>query len=398
MTKSKAVWEEEKTTAKLKKKYRKEAKPSSLEKPKKVWVSVFEWAFSIVTSLIILVLSTFTISVIVCRNTKTAPLYLGYSVMEVEEGSSAALGLNVGDIVATRMVKASSLKVGDKIAFYVDVNDSSKFKTKKMTEISENAIKTEYDVPFVSLFGVHSSSVKTAAQSGCKIVLHEIDKIYVDESGHRWFKTKSSSNGANDPWTVNEDLVVGKQDESGFAIFMAHSLDTATNKPSVLVASTMLPLVFVVLIFGYILTRDIKMFVLERDVVEERRKLTDPICVKNDVGYSMNTKMKYKVLAQANIDEVPLYLSLLWQNGSAPNSIKKYYIRKRLLLSKNEKLLKLNRECSQMFKDNVDEKTITKHYLKEKEKINREYEKKQKRLAEIRKKYQKHAKTSNKEK
>ena len=55
--------------------------------------------------------------------------------------------------------------------------------------------------------------------------------------------------------------------------------------------------------------------------------------------------------------------------------IKKYYIRKRILLRPMEDKLKLNRECEKKFKRGNKPTNIAKYYLQEKQKIeNRERE------------------------
>lgn len=130
--------------------------------------------------------------------------------------------------------------------------------------------------------------------------------------------------------------------------------------------------------------KDIQRAKLELDVVEEKRKLTDEICVKNGIGFSMDKKTKYKVLAQADEGEKQTYISLLWKDGTAPTSIKKYYLRKRILLSGMEKLLNLNRECEKRLKDGEKPEKVAKYYLAEKEKITKEQKAKEKRMKNIR--------------
>ena len=103
-------------------------------------------------------------------------------------------------------------------------------------------------------------------------------------------------------------------------------------------------------------------------------------------GFSMDKKTKYKVLAQADENEKQTYISLLWKDGTAPTSIKKYYLRKRILLSGMEKLLNLNRECEKRLKDGEKPEKVAKYYLAEKEKITKEQKAKEKRMKNIRRK------------
>ena len=101
----------------------------------------------------------------------------------------------------------------------------------------------------------------------------------------------------------------------------------------------------------------------------------------------MSNKVKYKVLAQAKPEEVSLYMSLLWENGTTPENIKKYYKRKTLLLRKNQELLELNRECQEMFKKNEDPTKIVKHYNEVRNDIEKRHKARVAKLNAIKKKY-----------
>ena len=68
------------------------------------------------------------------------------------------------------------------------------------------------------------------------------------------------------------------------------------------------------------------------------------------------------------------YISLLWQEGTAPSSIKKFYLRKEINLSSIEKLRDINRECEKMFKENVPMTKIAKYYRDERAKVEKEQE------------------------
>ena len=63
--------------------------------------------------------------------------------------------------------------------------------------------------------------------------------------------------------------------------------------------------------------KNIQIAKLELDCVEEKRKITDDICVKNKVGYQMSNKTKYKILAQATDENRNEYIKLLWKDGTA---------------------------------------------------------------------------------
>ena len=136
---------------------------------------------------------------------------------------------------------------------------------------------------------------------------------------------------------------------------------------------------------------------LELDCIEEKRKITDPICVKNNIGFNMSKKNKYKILAQAKAKDKLTYISLLWRDGKAPNAIKKYVMRKDLLLRPNRKLLELNRKCEKMFKQGKKSETIARFYLIEKAKIEQEQQALRNRLKLISKYHKQRGKLNEKE-
>ena len=129
--------------------------------------------------------------------------------------------------------------------------------------------------------------------------------------------------------------------------------------------------------------KDVQLAKLELDCVEEKRRITDPLCVKYNVGFNMDTKTKYKILAQAEPEEINEYISLLWKDNSAPNTIKKYYARKRLMLAYNKEMLTLNRECQGMFKNGENPNTISKYYIAKKKELQAEHNQKIKRMKSI---------------
>ena len=144
-----------------------------------------------------------------------------------------------------------------------------------------------------------------------------------------------------------------------------------------------IPVILLGLVVIFSFLKDVEVAKLELDIIQEKRKLTDPICVQNEIGYKMDEKTKYKVLAQAPDDQLVEYVSLLWKDGSAPHAIKKYCIRKQILIATLKKELEIHRQCDQMFKDGVPEKQIAKFYYTEKLKIEKDYSSKQKTFKKI---------------
>lgn len=310
------------------------------------------------------------------------PNFIGYSNMVISSSSMEASGYYVGDIVIVHSVDVKTLDVGDKIVFYqyspsYVFADTSSF---KMIESPNVDAKQTLTVP--QLFGFQSKEKQIASQKNSRIIFHHIHSIYEDENGERWFQTYGSSNGGKvDSWWINEKYVIGIEDEGVFSKSMKGIVEITSSSWGLLFLLVPAGILIVLLVLSFM-----KMFQvakLELDCVEEKRKITDEICVRNDVGYQMSTKTKYKILAQATEENKQEYINLLWKKGKIPNGIKKYYLRRKLLLSTNKDLLSLNRECETMFKNGKNPTNIAKHYLSEKEKIEERAEKVQKRVENI---------------
>lgn len=375
----------EKTAKRLKRNYEKnrDIDEKKLEILKKPAVKIFSMVFDAITAIVVLMCFVMVFSTISCRLQKVNPSFAGYSQFKVSSGSMKASGFNVGDNIVVRSVDTKTLKVGDKIAFYVNQNSAKTFSKNKSEIVSENT-KTKYKVSFTKFFGIQSKEIVSSAKSNCKLVFHEIIEVYKStETGEHWFKTKGTSNGSPDSWYVAENLVIGIYDNSAGAVFVSKLLTGLTSN-KVLVVVVVLPVLLLGMILVLSFLRDAEFAKLELDVVQEKRKLTDEICVKNEIGYKMDTKTKYKVLAQAPDDQKTEYLSLLWKDGSASNALKKYCIRKQLLLSTLKKELDVHRTCDKMFKEGISDKQIAKYYQTEKIKIEKEYRAKQKLMKNMR--------------
>lgn len=363
-----------KTATELKQKYNKQRRINEKLLKKK---TPLQKAFSIVLDVVCLI--CFILGFVVCFSTINAtingqmPNFAGYSNLVISSKSMIASGYQVGDVVIIHSVDPSTLNVGDKIAFYVYAPSYNNFNVENCENVSTQKSKTKYTLTFRQLFGFQSNEIKVADKSGSKIVFHHIGAIYQDENGERWFQTYGSSNAGNDSWWINEKYIVGIQDE-GIVAKSAVGLVEFASKPYG-VAVLAIPVVILVGIMLISVLKNIQIAKLELDCVEEKRKITDEICVKNNVGYQMSKKTKLKILAQATDENREEYIKLLWRNGSAPNAIKKYYLRKKLLVSTNKELLNLNRKCEQMFKDGEKPTKIAKIYLTEKNKIEKKSEK-----------------------
>ncbi len=325
------------------------------------------------------------------RVQKTNPSILGYTNMRIATGSMIASNHLIGDIIMVRAVDTDSLKLDDKIAFYVSPDNNLVYATEDLNPtlipIEQQSTETVYKTDFKTLFSIPSAEIKKEANNRSKQVFHHIIGIYEDKNGERWFKTKGSSNQNEDTWMIHESTVIGIYDDSAFGgvlITMLTSLSSMTG----LITWIVVPLVLIIIMVLPSCITDVYRAMLELDVVEEKRKLTDDICVACNVGYEMDTETKFKVLACAPDDEKMEYISLLWREGTAPSSIKKFYMRKSINLKSIEKLRDLNRKCEEMFRDNVSMTKIAKLYQTERAKIEAEQEQYKQTLKELKIKYE----------
>lgn len=337
---------------------------------------------NVLIGILIVISCLLCFSTILGRVNNTPPTFMGYNYMQIQSGSMRKSGFEIGDRIVVRSVETSSLKPGDKIAFYVYKDSYSQFHELSRHEVHEFADNVQYKFDVGMIVGLQSEEVKSAAAENSTIVFHEIIRVYEDGEGKRWFKTKGTSNSREDVWHISEDMVIGVYYESIVSDLMMQVLNFLTSDVG-LITIVLLPLLLLAILIAIDTLKTIAIAFLELDVVEEKRKLTDEICVKNHVGYGMDKETKYKVLAQAKPEEKLLYISLLWEGNSAPVSIKKYALRKSILLRPTEKLLEVNRKCDKMFLEGVDHKEIAKYYLEQKKEIKKEQERCRKMLKKI---------------
>lgn len=337
---------------------------------------------------------------------KVCPSFGGYSNFRIVSPSMVASGHKIGDTIIVRAVDAKTLKPqryengkfipGDKIAFYQS-DDISRLYPRDAALVDPADIgERKYTFEFNYLFGTKNSEMVKAAQSGCNIVFHHVYEVRVDEDGVRWFKTYGSSNGLKvnkndttaspDGWWVREDLVVGVYDDAPFSIFMSKVIGAFSASGGVFLL--FIPVGLLVFLIVRESVRDVQMAKLELDCVEEKRKITDEICVKNGIGYRMSKKTKYKILVQADEKDRLNYISLMWRDNTVPREVKKYVLRKQALMKPTQRLLEVNRQCQQMFREGVDPQKIAKYYAEEKAKVEAEETAIRQRVRELRKTYE----------
>lgn len=369
-----------KTASELNNKYNKQRKINEKLLKKNTPLKKF---FSIVLDFVCLIL--FIIGFVVCFSTINTtlhgyvPNFAGFSNLIISSESMVASGYNVGDVAIVHSVDAKTLNVDDKIAFYVYSPSYQNFNVANAVNISSKTNKTAYTLTFKQLFGFQTDEFVKAEKSNCDIVFHHVREIYQDSNGEVWLKTYGSSNSSDDSWWINEKYVIGIADERVVAKSVIGMVKLASKPYGVIAFSIPVGVLIVSIILTFF--KNVQIAKLELDCVEEKRKITDEICVKNNIGYQMSEKTKLKILAQATDDNREEYVNLLWKNP--PNSIKKYYLRKKLQVSTNQELLKLNRECEQMFKAGENHNKIAQYYLTQKQEIEKKCDTIRKRIKSI---------------
>ncbi len=401
----------DKTAKKLKNKYSKRRpineKAIKARTPFQVFTSV---VLNVLTCILVIFAGLVCISSVSSSINKVCPSFAGYSNFRIVSPSMVASGHKIGDTIIVRAVDTNTLKPwhyengkfvpGDKIAFYQS-DAISNLAPNGLTAVSwENIGERKYKFEFNYLFGTKNAEMVKVAQNGCVIVFHHIFEVYEDENGVRWFKTYGSSNGLNlqdtgnpadttaspDSWWVREDMIVGVYDDAPFAIFMSGIIGAFSSSGGVFLL--FIPVGLLVYLIIRESVRDVQMAKLELDCVEEKRKITDEICVKNGIGYKMSKKTKYKILVQADEKDRMNYISLMWRDNTVPREVKKYVLRKQALMRPTQRLLEVNRQCQQMFREGVDPQKIAKYYAEEKAKVEAEEAAIRQRVRELRKTYE----------
>ena len=374
-----------KTTKKLNKKYssNRDINEEKLAKSNNLGHRIISRIISLLLVVCVIFSIVLCFSCLYGKITKTIPTFGGFSYMQVVTGSMTAeeftykgetyqSGHKKGDKIVIRSVDTSSLKVGDKIAFYVYSKSFNEFYSNERLKITSLSDDVHYSVSFQQFFGVQSEEVKEASEHSSKLVFHHIIEVF-EIDGERWFRTQGSSNASPDNWVIKEDYVIGIYDDSKIGMAISNILGFITSTAGT-ITMILFPLLLLAGLMIHEFVKNAERAKLELDCVEEKRKINDPICVKHGIGYGMSKKTKYKILAQANVYDWNEYISLLWKNGNAPRSIKKYAIRKNLRLIPIRKKLMVNRACEAMFARGESIENIAKFYLEEQAEI-KKYEK-----------------------
>ena len=273
--------------------------------------------------LLVLVGILFSIVSFNCKNQNTPPSMFGYSNLQVVSGSMVKSGFNIGDNVLVRATNTDTLKDGDIIAFYDYYPSYKNFDITGCKRIMPDTISDKtYEVSFKQAFGFYSDEIKTAAKAESTLVFHHIRNVWEDENGVRWFQTYGSSNTVDDTWWIREDYILGSYVDTDSASILSHVLNWLSSTLALLL-SLLLPMI---ILTGFILTdciTEIKNTFLEADVLDGIRQITDPKCIKRNIGFGMNKKNKLKIYKLAiTPEEKAVYASLLWKKDQMPANIK----------------------------------------------------------------------------
>lgn len=375
----------DKLIKKLDKKYNKKRKINErlLAKPRKTWQRVMTIVFDLVFGALVIFSGLFCFNILNNRAQGTPASFFGYSAMRIVSGSMMPQ-YNVGDAIMVHSVNTHTLKVGDNIAFYVHSESTNQYATKILKSVVDTDVETEFTTNFMQIFGVQTESIRSAALSGCTLVFHQIVAIEQDENNVRWFTTKGTHNASADNWHIEEKYIVGVLVESSVATWMAGALNSTSSSWLFLIV-LMIPIVLLAIMLIYSSVVDAQIAKLELDCIEEKRKITDPICVKNKIGLHLDQKDKFKILAQAPVGEETRYANLLWGEGNVPNIVKQYFVKQRTLLLPLEKLRDINRECEKMLREGAPIQKIGQFYYTAKSQLNDELSSKYKSLAKVKK-------------
>ena len=376
---------------------------AKIEKQSKTANKVLSIIFSVIMIILALLAGVFCVGTVLCKVNNAPPTFMGYSFMQVLTGSMTSETIEIngvtyesghkkGENIVIRSVDTDTLKVGNKIAFVVYAESFNEYYKNERKEISPNA-NTKYNASFARLLGFYPDEIYTACKNGSRVVFHHVVEIYEDEFGARWFKTEGSSVGMKDYWVIKEDYVLGIYDTSRSGEVLSVMLNFMTTSLGFYLV-ILFPVILVGILWLGEVLRNLYYAKLECDVVEQKRKITDEICRKAQIGYRMSNKTKLKVLAQASLEEKQEYINLLWKGGKAPNKIKKYYIEKRILLKPIQQLLEVNQKCEKMLADQASHEDIARYYIKEKKNIKQQETRIKKQLKTIRAKYQREKKSA----
>ena len=350
---------------------------SLLKNKMKPWQRVVSISFTIFCVFIISFMGLFCINLLNAKTQNTPTTLLGYSTLKIVSGSMEASGFDIGEPVVVHAVDTDTLKEGDVIAFY-----SCNSSPYEIQAIDNQNATIKYIYPLGSFFGIQSQEIKNVAKTNTKLVFHQIIGVYQDTNGERYFKTKGTSNDVEDVWLISHNHVLGVYVDSGFANFISKLLSIG-NSPVVFFIMLIIPILLLCFMLIRTSQHNIQVVKLGLDCIEEKRKITDPICVKHEVGFHMDKKSKLKILATAPDDQKAEYANLLWKEDKMPRFVRLYCLKRTAVLTPLQQLRDINRNCEKMYKDGTSIVAISKYYAQERAKIDDKITLRYKRLMKL---------------
>ena len=209
--------------------------PQQLEK-KRTINKVFRLILDVFCAILIVVALFVSIGFFISACQGTPTCCFGVSRFTITSPSMVASGFNVGDNIAIRKVDTSTVKQGDKIAYYLFDKSINKFDVNICIKVDNDTIgDTKFDNSIGSWLGIASHDMVEASKANATKIFHEVVEIFLDDNGVRWFKTKGTSNDSDDGYFVEDKMVIGIYDEGEFAKFLS-SFAGGLSSPYVTVA------------------------------------------------------------------------------------------------------------------------------------------------------------------
>lgn len=328
----------------------------------------FSILLKIFTAFLLVFAGLFVYSIINARRNGVVPRFAGLSLEQVISGSMVASGLNKGDNVLVYKVDPHTLKVGDIVVFYQYSPDGSKYSPMYKTANTDGYGHVQYSVTIDDFLGKIEPNHLVAARANSKLIIHHIISIQQDSTGKWWFTTHGSSNPSNQVEHFSEDYVIGYYNQSVISDIFGKTLNFITSFAGIMVIVGV-PLVLLAFVVLSSVFNHIQLTLLEEEVINGERPVSDPVCVKNKIGRNLSKQDKFYLLARANEEERSELLPYLYEDGAVPNAINKYYHRKKLMMMPIYEIKSLQQKAQEQYNSGVPISKVMKEYAKDKEEL-----------------------------
>jgi len=337
-------------------------------KKKKVGCLLLSITLNILFGLFCVVFGIFLFNNIYTHINKLPTSFCGTFSLRVSSTSLEESDLYEDDNIFVRKVVTDTLKREDVIVFYVDDNSLEKFNEVSKEVIEVNG-ETSYDMSISTFFSIQNKYILDAAKNGKKMVIHHIKEIYEDENGERWFVTYGSSNIDYDRgWVINENYVLGKYDKSEMASTYTFILNTIFSSSWYYV----IIVGFIAILVSYILSiyiQYIKKLHLQDKLLKGEIKVYDDVCLKNNILKSLSKRELLLLIVRSKGEDNLKQLAYIYKVGLMSESIKEYVIKREIILFVDTFNKRLIEDCVRKKEEGETEDKISKYYLAEKSKI-----------------------------